>query len=139
MIRRDRPIEKIGSELFPFRLGRRPEIPEQIISGPQSIENLQDVLVWRERVCIAWQRCPVLPNLKNSFRCILACPYALSPSRPVFCFVDKFGQMMSHPAPQRVPLIIETQFTHEVPSKCQDIPRQLQWSRLFGGRGLCRI
>jgi hypothetical protein len=49
-------------------------MPDRIVVWPQSIENLQDVLVWRERVCIAWQRCPVFSNLKNSFRCILACP-----------------------------------------------------------------
>jgi hypothetical protein len=41
------------SELLPFRLGSRPEIPERIVAGPQSIENLQSILVWRERVRFA--------------------------------------------------------------------------------------
>ncbi len=58
-------IEKIFSELFSFRLAMMPEMPERIVVGPQSIENLQNILVWGERVRVARQRCPVFPNLSR--------------------------------------------------------------------------
>jgi hypothetical protein len=56
------------SELFSFRLGIMPETPEWVVVGPQSIEDLQNIFIWREVTCALTVCSSVGPTYSGSTR-----------------------------------------------------------------------